>query len=139
MTEATNGTRPTRSGLLGIMERLAPGRRRRQVMQATWRGIVIAESEDTVLLEGNHYFPAAAVEQSVLRPTAHQTLCPWKGIASYHDIAVGGDVTRNGAWYYAKPTPLARNIAGRVAFSSEVAVHLAEQSPSTSRTDATDR
>lgn len=94
-------------------------------MQATWNGTVVAESEDTVMLEGNHYFPADAVDPDLLQASSHRTVCPWKGVAGYHDLTVGGQVNRNAAWYYAKPSPLARKITGRIAFSPGVEVRRA--------------
>ncbi len=124
MTDMTNNSRP---GLLGLLSRMAPGRDRETVMQATWNGVVVAESDDTVVLEGNHYFPADAVDPDLLRPSSHRTVCPWKGVAGYHDIAVDGEVMRNGAWFYAKPSPLARKIGGRIAFSPGVEVRPSAQ------------
>ena len=91
-------------------------------MQATWRGVVIAESADTVVVEGNHYFPLEAVKPEVLRDSSHTSLCPWKGKASYYDVVVAADVNQNAAWYYPNPTPPARKVAGRVAFWNGVEV-----------------
>ena len=85
-------------------------------MKAIWNGEVIAESEDTVALEGNHYFPRSALREELLRPSDRQTVCPWKGVASYLDVVVDGEVSRAAAWYYPDPSPAAAGIAGRVAF-----------------------
>ncbi|MCB0881921.1 MAG: DUF427 domain-containing protein [Thermoleophilia bacterium] len=85
-------------------------------MRAVWNGATIAESDDTVVVEGNHYFPSGAVDPAYMRPSATRTRCPWKGGASYHDVVVGDDVNTDAAWCYADPLPAAREIAGRVAF-----------------------
>ncbi len=85
-------------------------------MKATWNGAVIAESDDTVVVEGNHYFPAASVHRDFLRASTHQTTCPWKGTASYYDIVVDDAVNANAAWYYAQPKDKAEGIRDRVAF-----------------------
>jgi uncharacterized protein (DUF427 family) len=87
-----------------------------------WNGEVIAESDDTVVVEGNHYFPAASLRQDVLRPSSHSSVCPWKGTASYYDLEVGGQVNENAVWYYAEPKPAAAEITGRVAFWKGVEV-----------------
>jgi len=85
-------------------------------MKATWQGSVLAESDDTVVVEGNHYFPAAALRREHFRESATHTVCPWKGTASYYDVVVGADVNRDAAWTYPSPKPAAANIAGRIAF-----------------------
>jgi len=91
-------------------------------MQAVWNGEVIAESEDTVVVEGNHYFPRASLKAECFRQSAHQSTCPWKGTASYFDVLVGGEINANAAWYYAEPKPAAEQIQGRVAFWNGVMV-----------------
>lgn len=91
-------------------------------MKAIWKGQVLAESDDTVVVEGNHYFPAAALHREHLRESATHTTCPWKGSASYYDVVVGAEVNRDAAWYYPEPKPAAANIAGRVAFWKGVEV-----------------
>lgn len=91
-------------------------------MKATWNGTVIAESNETEVVENNHYFPASAVKAGFLRPSDHHTVCGWKGTASYHDIVVGDAVNRNAAWYYPTPKDAARQIAGRIAFWKGVVV-----------------
>lgn len=85
-------------------------------MRATWNGAVIADSNDTVVVEGNHYFPREAVDPAVLRESSTHTTCPWKGEASYYSIEVDGKVNRDAAWYYPTPKPAAAQIAGRIAF-----------------------
>ena len=91
-------------------------------MRATWKGQLLAESDDTVVVEGNHYFPAASLQRERFRESATHSVCPWKGTASYYDIVVGGDVNRDAAWYYPSPKPKAANISGRVAFWKGVEV-----------------
>lgn len=85
-------------------------------MRAVWNGAVLAESRETVKLEGNHYFPLGSVNREFLRPSATRTRCPWKGEASYYDVAVNGETTRDAVWYYPNPSPAAAKIAGHVAF-----------------------
>ncbi|MCW2533923.1 MAG: uncharacterized protein JWP62_3493 [Blastococcus sp.] len=83
---------------------------------ATWNGVVVAESDDIVTVEGNAYFPRETVRDDVLRPSEHHTVCPWKGTASYYDLEVDGQVNRDAVWYYPTPKDAAKEIAGRVAF-----------------------
>lgn len=85
-------------------------------IQATWNGEVIASSDQTIVVEGNHYFPPASVRQELLRPSATQSTCPWKGEARYHSLQVGDDKNPDAAWYYPAPIDAAREIAGYVAF-----------------------
>ena len=85
-------------------------------MRAIWNGQVIADSDETVVVEGNHYFPAASVNKSFLKDSDKTTYCPWKGTANYYTIAVGGDENNDAAWYYAEPKDAAKKIVGRVAF-----------------------
>lgn len=91
-------------------------------MKATWNEVVIAQSDDTVLVEGNHYFPASALRAVHFQPSATHSVCGWKGEASYYDIVVGDRRNPDGAWYYPAPKPAAANIAGRVAFWKGVVV-----------------
>lgn len=84
--------------------------------KAIWNGVVLAESDDTVIVEGNHYFPPDAVNHDYFEKSEHSTICPWKGKASYYTIKVNGDVNDNAAWTYASPKPAAREIANRIAF-----------------------
>lgn len=90
-----------------------PGLRR---YRATWNGAVLAESENTVVVEGNHYFPLAEVRDEYIRPSDSHTVCHWKGVASYYDVVVGDNVNRDAAWYYPDPSKLAEVVRGRVAF-----------------------
>jgi uncharacterized protein (DUF427 family) len=83
---------------------------------ASWNGVVIAEADDIVTVEGNAYFPRDAVREDVLRPSEHHTLCPWKGTASYYDLEVDGAVNKEAVWYYPTPKDAAKEITGRVAF-----------------------
>lgn len=91
-------------------------------MKATWNNAVLAESDDTVVVEGNHYFPAESIQRSHFRDSATHTTCPWKGVASYYDVVVNGEVNKDAAWYYPKPKEAAKNIEGRVAFWKGVKV-----------------
>lgn len=84
--------------------------------KATWRGVVIAESETFELVEGNVYFPPDAVRREHLRASDTHTTCGWKGEASYYDVVVGGEVNRDAAWYYPTPKAAAAQVAGYVAF-----------------------
>jgi uncharacterized protein (DUF427 family) len=84
--------------------------------QAVWNGAVIADSADTLVVEGNHYFPLADVRMDNLRPSSSHTTCHWKGVASYYDVVVGERVNHDGAWYYPEPSPAAAAIKSRVAF-----------------------
>lgn len=85
-------------------------------MRAIWNDTVLAESDDTVVVEGNHYFPAGALRREYVRESSKHTVCPWKGTASYYDVVVGGAVNADAAWYYPAPKDAASAIAGRVAF-----------------------
>ncbi len=91
-------------------------------MRAIWNGAVIAESDDTVVVEGNHYFPLDSVRREYLRPSATTTVCGWKGVASYYTLEVDGRTNRDAVWYYADPKDAARQIRGRVAFWKGVEV-----------------
>ncbi|MFE7564029.1 DUF427 domain-containing protein [Kitasatospora sp. NPDC057500] len=83
---------------------------------ARWQGTVVAESEDTVVVEGNHYFPVDSVRSEYLRPSDTTTVCGWKGTAEYYSLHVDGETNPDAAWYYADPFPAAEQIRGRVAF-----------------------
>ncbi len=91
-------------------------------MRATWRDAVLAESDDTVIVEGNHYFPEGSLRREHFRESETHTVCPWKGTASYYDVVVGGEANRDAAWYYPDPKDAAREIKGRVAFWKGVRV-----------------
>lgn len=92
-------------------------------MKAVWNGAVVAESHDTVVVEGNHYFPRDAVRADVLRPSSSSTTCAWKGRASYYSLDVDGQVNEDAAWFYPEPRPGAEAVAGRIAFWRGVQVH----------------
>lgn len=85
-------------------------------MKAIWNDEVIAESDDTVVVEGNHYFPLSSVNESFLKPSDKTTSCPWKGTANYYTLDVNGAENTDAAWFYANPKDAARQIADRVAF-----------------------
>ena len=91
-------------------------------MRAIWNGKVIAESDDTVVVEGNHYFPRESVDDSVLVDSETHTTCPWKGQASYYSLLVNGDLNPDAVWYYPEPSEAAAEIKGRVAFWKGVQV-----------------
>lgn len=91
-------------------------------MKAVWNNTVIAESDDTVLVEGNHYFPESALRREYISFSNHKTTCGWKGQASYYSLNVNGDVNSDAVWYYADPKPEAANIKGHVAFWKGVKV-----------------
>jgi uncharacterized protein (DUF427 family) len=90
--------------------------------RATFNGAVIAESDSTVVVEGNHYFPVDEVRSEYLRDNPAHSTCHWKGTASYKDVVVDGQVAASGAWYYPEPLPAAADIAGRLAFWRGVVV-----------------
>ena len=85
-------------------------------MEARWNDTVIASSDDIVKLEGNAYFPAAALNPAHVRPSMHRSVCGWKGEAHYYDVVVGDQVNANAAWFYPEPKDAAAEIKGRVAF-----------------------
>jgi uncharacterized protein (DUF427 family) len=89
---------------------------------ATWNGTTIAESDDTVVVEGNHYFPLQAVKPGVLVESSSTSSCPWKGEASYYSLSVDGQTNPDAAWYYPEPKDAAAEIRGRVAFWKGVEV-----------------
>jgi uncharacterized protein (DUF427 family) len=86
------------------------------MVKAKWRGKVLAESNETEVVEGNHYFPPNSVKKEFFKKSDHHTTCPWKGEASYYNIVVESEVNENAAWYYPKPLVAAKNIKGYVAF-----------------------
>lgn len=85
-------------------------------MKATWHGATLAESDQTIVVAGNHCFPPSAVKQEYLRPTNMYTTCPWKGEASYYDVVVDGEKNSDAAWYYPQPKDAAKQITDYVAF-----------------------
>lgn len=91
-------------------------------MKAVWNNMVIAASADTVVVEGNHYFPLTAVNAAFLKPSTTTTVCCWKGTANYYTLDVNGSTNPDAAWYYAEPKAAAKQIRGRVAFWKGVEV-----------------
>ena len=91
-------------------------------MKATWQGKTIAESDDTVVVEGNHYFPPDSIQRGFFRESDRHTHCAWKGEASYYDVVVDGAVNEGAAWYYPEPKEAAANIKNCVAFWKDVVV-----------------
>ena len=85
-------------------------------MKAIWQGTTIAESDDTVVVEGNHYFPRESLNDEYIEDSTHTSVCPWKGTANYYSLKVDGEMNPNSVWYYASPKPAAQEIEGRVAF-----------------------
>ena len=90
--------------------------------KAIWNGTVIAESEDTVVVDSNHYFPPDSLHREYLRESQHETVCNWKGTANYYDIVVDGQTNPQAAWYYATPKEEAKHIGSYVAFWKGVEV-----------------
>ena len=91
-------------------------------MKAVWHGVPIAESDDTVVVEGNHYFPRESLREDVLRASDTHTVCPWKGTASYYSLELDGKRSADAVWYYPEPKDAAKQITGRVAFWKDVEV-----------------
>ncbi len=89
---------------------------------ATWNGTIIAQSDTTEMVEGNHYFPLASVNTAYLTPSATQSVCPWKGTASYYSLEVDGQQNPDAAWYYPQPKDAAAQIKDHVAFWKGVTV-----------------
>jgi uncharacterized protein (DUF427 family) len=91
--------------------------------QAVWNGAILAESNNTIVVEGNHYFPAETINKEYFKDSETHTTCGWKGVASYYTIEVEGKVNKDAAWYYPNPKDAAKNIAGYVAFWRGVQVN----------------
>jgi uncharacterized protein (DUF427 family) len=91
-------------------------------MKAIWNGQVIAQSDNTVVVEGNHYFPAGEVRQDLLTPSDTHTVCHWKGRASYYHLSVNGTQNKDAAWYYPETKPAAAHLKGLIAFWKGVQV-----------------
>lgn len=85
-------------------------------MKAIWNNEIIAESNDTVVVENNHYFPPQSVKQEYLQPSDTHTTCPWKGLASYYTLTVNGQQNKDAAWYYPEPKSAAAQIKDHIAF-----------------------
>ncbi|GAC1600750.1 MAG: hypothetical protein NVS3B21_28030 [Acidimicrobiales bacterium] len=96
-------------------------------MQAVFNGAVIAESDDTVVVEGNHYFPSDSLREEFFSASPTHTTCAWKGTASYYSVNVAGKVGRDVAWYYPNPTPMAAQVKDRVSFWHGVRVQPAPE------------
>ena len=111
-------------GAVGASDLVESGIPRVEVFmaKASWNGSVIAESNDTVEVEGNIYFPEAAVDQKFLRPSVTRSVCPWKGTARYYSLTVGGKENPDAAWSYPEPKVAAKQIKGRVAFWRGVSI-----------------
>ena len=91
-------------------------------MKAIWNNQVIAESDQTIVIEGNHYFPPNSIKKEYFKSSDHQTVCPWKGTASYYDLDVEGNDNKEAAWFYPAPSSLAKGIKDYVAFWKGVEV-----------------
>jgi uncharacterized protein (DUF427 family) len=91
-------------------------------MKAIWNGVVLAESDETVVVEGNQYFPAESIKSEYFQPSETHTVCGWKGTASYYDVVVAGETNSDAAWYYAETKDEAKEIEGYVAFWKGVEV-----------------
>ena len=85
-------------------------------MRALWNDVVVAESQDTVMVEGNYYFPEASLNKKYIIPSDHHSVCSWKGEASYYSLNVTGKINADAVWYYPSPKKGAEQVAGRVAF-----------------------
>jgi len=95
------------------------------MVKATWNGVVLAESDRTSVVEGNHYFPPDSLHAQYFKPSATHTICSWKGTASYYHLEANGQVNPDAAWYYPDPEPAAARIKGYVAFWKGVQVEKA--------------
>ncbi|MGB0954574.1 MAG: DUF427 domain-containing protein [Panacagrimonas sp.] len=91
-------------------------------MKAIWNGAELAQSNETILVEGNHYFPPDSLCKALFQPSAHSSYCPWKGTASYYHIVVDGKTNENAAWYYPETKPKAEHIRNYVAFWNGVEI-----------------
>ena len=91
-------------------------------MQAIWNDVVIADSNDTVVVEGNHYFPLVAIKQAYFSESSHTSTCPWKGLANYFNVEVDGKQNPNAAWIYKTPSAKAAHIQNHVAFWKGIVV-----------------
>jgi uncharacterized protein (DUF427 family) len=92
------------------------------VMKATWNGATLAESDDTIVIEGNHYFPPASINREYFASSPTHSTCPWKGEASYYNLLVNDETNKDAAWYYPDPKPAAAEIKDYVAFWKGVRV-----------------
>ncbi len=108
------------------MVKYTQSERENLMVKALWNGVVLAESDRTIVVEGNHYFPRSALYTACFQPSDKHTTCPWKGQASYYDIVVNGQVNPQAAWYYPDPKPAAAQIRDYVAFWKGVQVIVEE-------------
>ena len=92
------------------------------MVKAVWNGVTIADSDDTVVVENNHYFPLDSIDPALLKPSTTISVCGWKGLANYYTLSAGGAENVDAVWYYADPKEAAANIKGRVAFWKGVKV-----------------
>ncbi len=92
------------------------------MMRAIWNGAVLAESDGTVVVEGNHYFPPDSIDRQYFKASDHTSICPWKGEASYYHVQANGQVNENAAWVYGEPKAAASEIKDRIAFWKGVTV-----------------
>ncbi|GAC1521097.1 MAG: DUF427 domain-containing protein [Chloroflexota bacterium] len=104
--------------------------------KAVWNGVTLAESEDTVVVERNHYFPAESLNQEHFTESSHRTVCPWKGLANYYSIKVGDAVNKDAAWYYPDPSAAAEQIRDYVAFWKGVKVMPSGADPAASKSQS---
>jgi len=111
------------------------------VVRAIWNGVVLAESDDTVIVEGNHYFPVESLRSEHFVASSHRSRCFWKGVAFYFDVVVDGERNANAAWYYPEPSDAAQKITGHVAFWHGVRVEsdLPAERPRSRRDETTPR
>lgn len=91
-------------------------------MKVMWKNLILAESNDTVVVEGNHYFPPDSIKKQYFKKSETHTTCPWKGLASYYHIDVDGEINKDAAWYYSDPKDAAKNIKNYIAFWKGVEV-----------------
>lgn len=99
------------------------------MIRAVWNGTVIAETPRTVRVEGNHYFPPESIRREFFVESQTKSVCPWKGLARYYTLSVNGEVNPDAAWFYPKPSPLARRIKGHVAFWNGVDIEGEAEDP----------
>jgi uncharacterized protein (DUF427 family) len=92
-------------------------------MKAVWNNVVIAESDNTLVVEGNHYFPFDSVKKEYLLESDFTTRCGWKGLANYYSVTVDGKTNKDAAWYYAEPNDAAKKIKGRIAFWNGIEIN----------------
>ena len=91
-------------------------------MKAYWHNVILAQSDNTIVVEGNHYFPPDSIHKEYFKESATHTTCPWKGEASYYDVVVEGEVNKDAAWYYPQPKEAAKQIRDHVAFWKGIGV-----------------